>query len=158
MFLPTHAVFLGGPSLITSCAISCVSKENGGTRRAAPALALRSGERVLLQVSIAGLHSRASFSEFCIKRVLLVLFVNMGTGPCVEVKASISRSATSDSLQACSPHPARLPVRGLSPAGILECGAVSSSRASSQPRDRIHISSTGRWVLYQPNPQGRLWK
>ena len=42
-------------------------------------------------------------------------------------------------------------VHGIFQAGILEWVAISSSRGSSQPRDRTHvscISCIGRWILY----------
>ena len=39
-------------------------------------------------------------------------------------------------------------VHGIAQAKILEWIAISSSRVSSQPRDWIHISFTGRWILY----------
>ena len=44
-----------------------------------------------------------------------------------------------------------LGVLGILQARILEYVAMPSSRGSSQPKDRIHvsyISCTGRWVLY----------
>ena len=43
-------------------------------------------------------------------------------------------------------------VHGIVQARILEWIAMPSSRGSSQPRDRIHVSyvsSIGRWVLYR---------
>ena len=43
-------------------------------------------------------------------------------------------------------------VCGILQARILEWVAISSSRGSSRPRDRTHvsgISSIGRWILYQ---------
>ena len=49
----------------------------------------------------------------------------------------------------CSPPGSS--VQGILQARILEWVAISSSRRSSQPRDRAHISDlscTGRWVLY----------
>ena len=39
-------------------------------------------------------------------------------------------------------------VHGVFQARILERVAISYSRRSSQPGDRTHISSTGRWILY----------
>ena len=47
----------------------------------------------------------------------------------------------------CSPPGSS--VRGISQARILEWFAISSSRESSQFRDGTHISSIGRWILYQ---------
>ena len=38
---------------------------------------------------------------------------------------------------------------GISQARILEWVAISFSRGSSRPRDRIHISCTGRPILYR---------
>ena len=46
----------------------------------------------------------------------------------------------------CSPPGSS--VHGISQARILEWVAISSSRGSSQPRDWIHISYTGRQILY----------
>ena len=37
---------------------------------------------------------------------------------------------------------------GILQARILEWVAISSSRGSSQPRDRTHVSCIGRWILY----------
>ena len=51
----------------------------------------------------------------------------------------------------CNPldcRPLGSPVRGILQARILEWVAISSSRQSSRPRDQIHISCTGRWILY----------
>ena len=39
-------------------------------------------------------------------------------------------------------------VHGIFQARILEWAAIFFSRGSSQPRDRIHISGIGRWILY----------
>ena len=39
-------------------------------------------------------------------------------------------------------------VHGIFQARILEWLAIFSSRGSSQPRDRTHVSCTGRWILY----------
>ena len=38
-------------------------------------------------------------------------------------------------------------VQGISQARILEWFAISFSRGSSQPRDRIHISGIGRQII-----------
>ena len=51
----------------------------------------------------------------------------------------------------CSPPGSS--VHGISQARILECVAISSSRASSQPRDRTCISSTGRWIFTTEAPR-----
>ena len=58
-------------------------------------------------------------------------------------------------------------VHGILQAGILEWGAVPSSRGSSKPRDRTcvsYVSCISRWVLYHWYPmgiccmtQGTLW-
>jgi len=51
------------------------------------------------------------------------------------------------------------PVHGISQAGLLEWVAISFSRESSQPRDRIHVSyvfSICRHVLYHLAPPGKL--
>ena len=46
----------------------------------------------------------------------------------------------------CSPPDSS--VHGISQARILEWVAISFSRGSSQTRDRTHVSSIGRWILY----------
>ena len=46
----------------------------------------------------------------------------------------------------CSPPGS--PVHGILEARILEGVAISFSRGSSRPRDRTHISCTGKWFLY----------
>ena len=46
----------------------------------------------------------------------------------------------------CSPRSTSL--RGILWARILEQIAISFSRGSSPPRDRTHVSCTGRWILY----------
>ena len=51
----------------------------------------------------------------------------------------------------CNPMNCSLPgssVHGISQARIQEWVAISSSRGSSQPRNQIHISYIGRWILY----------
>ena len=39
-------------------------------------------------------------------------------------------------------------IHGISQARVLECIGTTYSRASSWPRNRIHVSRTGRWILY----------
>ena len=57
--------------------------------------------------------------------------------------------AVSDSLWPYEQSPTSLPsVHGIFQARMLEWGASSYSRGSSQPRDRSHVSCTGRGVLY----------
>ena len=54
-------------------------------------------------------------------------------------------------LTLCDPMDCTLPgssVHGISQARILEWAAISFSRTSSQPRHQIHISCTGRQILY----------
>ena len=46
----------------------------------------------------------------------------------------------------CSPP--GFSVCGISQTKILACVAISYSRGSSQPRDRIHVSYIGRQILY----------
>ena len=46
----------------------------------------------------------------------------------------------------CSPPGAS--IHGILPARILEWVVVSFSRGSSRPRDQIHVSGIGLWVLY----------
>ena len=58
-------------------------------------------------------------------------------------------------LTLLSPHglqPAS--VHGIFQARILEWVAISFSRGSSQPRDWIHVSCTGRWILLLMCHQG----
>ena len=45
-------------------------------------------------------------------------------------------------------------VHGISQVRILGWVAISSSRASSQPRDRTHVSCIGRWILYPLSHHG----
>ena len=52
----------------------------------------------------------------------------------------------------CDPKDSSLPgssVHGIIPASILEWVVISSSRISSQSRDRTHVSCIVRWILYQ---------
>ena len=44
-------------------------------------------------------------------------------------------------------------VQGIVPERLLEWGAISSSRGSSRPRDRIRISCIGRRALYPSHPE-----
>ena len=46
----------------------------------------------------------------------------------------------------CSPPGSS--VHGISQLRILEWVAISSSRGSSRPTDRTHVSCIGRWILY----------
>ena len=52
--------------------------------------------------------------------------------------------------QSCQTHcdPVDYSLPGSSVHGIFQTVAISSSRGSSQPRDRIHISHNGRWILH----------
>ena len=55
----------------------------------------------------------------------------------------------------CSPmdySPTGFSAHEIFQARILEWGAISYSRGSSQPRDQTHISCTGRQVLYHQRP------
>ena len=51
-------------------------------------------------------------------------------------------------------------VHGISQARILEWVAISFSRGSSWPRDRIRVSCIGRWILYHQTTREalRLWE
>ena len=54
-------------------------------------------------------------------------------------------------LTLCDPVDCSLPdssVHGILQARILEWVAISSSKGSSQPRDRTHVSCIGRRILY----------
>ena len=59
----------------------------------------------------------------------------------------------SDSTDYSSPGSS---VHGMFQARILEWVSISSSRGSSRPRDRTHISCIGRWVLYEWATRGAL--
>ena len=51
----------------------------------------------------------------------------------------------------CDPvdcNPPGSTVYGILHAKILEWAAISSSKRSSQPKDRTWISCIGRWILY----------
>ena len=66
------------------------------------------------------------------------------TGACLCLLCA--RSVVSDSLR-----PQGLwgsSVHGILQARILEWVAISFSRGSSRPRDRIRVSCVGRWILY----------
>ena len=66
------------------------------------------------------------------------------------------RPILSDSTDYSSPGSS---VHGMFQARILEWVSISSSRGSSRPRDRTHISCIsciGRWVLYEWATQGAL--
>ena len=61
------------------------------------------------------------------------------------------RSVTQSCPTLCDPMNCRLPgssVHGIFQAGILEWVTISSSRGSSQPRDRTCVSCVGRQILY----------
>ena len=60
-------------------------------------------------------------------------------------------SVTQSYLTLCDPMDCSLldaTVLGASQARILEWIAISSSRESSQPKDRTFASYTSRWILY----------
>ena len=66
---------------------------------------------------------------------------------CVCVHAKLLQSY----LTLCNLMDCSLPgfsVHGVLQARILEWVAISSSRGSSQPRDRTHVSGIGRHILY----------
>ena len=56
----------------------------------------------------------------------------------------------------CSPPGSS--VHGILQARMLEWGAISYSKRSSQPRDRTHISRTGRQILYHWATSEALWQ
>ena len=63
----------------------------------------------------------------------------------------LSHSAVSNSFATLWTVAHQATVHGVSQAGILEWVAISSSRGSSQPRDRTHVSwvsCNSRWILY----------
>ena len=60
-------------------------------------------------------------------------------------------------LTVCDPIACSLPgspVHGISQGRTLEWAAIPSSRGSSQPRDRTHVSHVGRQFLYHWAPRG----
>ena len=68
-------------------------------------------------------------------------------------------SVVSDSCDPVDCSPPGSPVRGILQARGLEWVAMPSSRGSSRPRDRAHVShvsSTGRWILYHQRHLGSL--
>ena len=72
-----------------------------------------------------------------------------------------SCSTLCDAVDCSSPG---FSVQGILQVRILEWGAISSSRGSSQPRDQTRVSCgscTGRWILYHwatlEAQEGRLW-
>ena len=77
--------------------------------------------------------------------VLLKNWVNMCK---LYVCVLSSHSVVSDSLQPMDGSPPGSSVHGILQARKLKWVAISSSRRSSWPRDRIHVSCIGRWVLY----------
>ena len=64
---------------------------------------------------------------------------------CVRAKSLPSHMTLCDSIDSSLPGSSIL---GIHQARILECIAILSFRASSQPRDQTHIYGIGRWVLY----------
>ena len=72
--------------------------------------------------------------------------------PCVYTHTHICCCLVAKScLTLCDPAHCSLPgssVHVISQARILEWVDISFSKGSSQPRDRTHISCTGRWILY----------
>ena len=80
---------------------------------------------------------------------------------------SVYAKSLQSCLTLCDPKDCSLPgssVNGILQARILEWVAMTSSRRSSQPRDRIHVpyvSCIGMWVLYhwyQLGSQGKKKK
>ena len=61
----------------------------------------------------------------------------------------LSRSVVSDSGNPMDCSPQDSSVHGIPQARILKWVTMLSSRGSSQPRGRIHVSCIGRWVLDQ---------
>ena len=70
---------------------------------------------------------------------------------CVHAKSLQSCLTLCDPMD-CSPPGSS--VHRISQARTLEWVAISSSRASSPPKDQTLISSTGRWILYP----GATWE
>ena len=81
-------------------------------------------------------------------------FSSQHSSTCVHAKLLQSCLTLCNPMQkACNCSPPRSSVHGILQARILEWIAISSSRGSSQPRDRTCVSCIGRWFLY---PQGHL--
>ena len=70
---------------------------------------------------------------------------------CVRVQSCLTLWAPVD----CSPPGSS--VRGIFPVRMLEWGAMSSSRGSSQPKDWTHVSCIGRWILYHWATREVIW-
>ena len=80
---------------------------------------------------------------------------------CCEESACACATSLQSCPTLCSPVDCTSPgssVHGILQAGILEWGAMPSSRGRSRPRDRTwvsHVSCIGRWVLYPWVPPGK---
>ena len=59
-----------------------------------------------------------------------------------------SRQVMSDSFVTLWTVARQAPLYEIIQVRILEWAAISFSRASSLPRDWIHVSCIGRWILY----------
>ena len=102
----------------------------------------------LLVIFISSLSSRDLQTHTKDLRVTLMKWEAHYTHPRVLVCISVVQSC----LILCDPLDCRLPgfsVHGISQARMLEWVAISSSRGSSWPRDGIHISCAGRWILHR---------
>ena len=89
---------------------------------------------------------RDKIQRICVGDNVSVTLINpLWTFPVVIVIQSLSP------FWLCNPMDCNLPgssVHGISQAKIQDWAAISSSRGASQPRDRTHVSCTGRWILY----------
>ena len=66
----------------------------------------------------------------------------------LEKNESVSHAVMSDSLRPKDWSPPGSSVHGIFQARILEWVAISSSRRSSQPRDRTCVSCIGRQIVH----------
>ena len=78
--------------------------------------------------------------------------------PCVCARAHTRTcSVVSDSLGPYGLQPTRLLCPWNFPRRILEWGAMSSSRGSSQPRDWTRVSCIGRWIFHHWATGEAIW-
>ena len=70
----------------------------------------------------------------------------------------LSRSVVSYSVRPMDCSPPGSSVHGILQARIPQWVTISFSRGSSWPRDRTHVSCTGRWILYCWATWDQHWK
>ena len=95
------------------------------------------------------IHSSVNGHSCCLHVLALVTPAAMNTGEDDDDDETMLVTQLCPTL--CNPmhcSPPGLSVHGIFQARILQWGAISSSRASSRPRDQTRVSCIGRWVLY----------